>query len=360
MTLRHRIFLYYSVTLGISLVFVGFWSWFELNEHRNVLLREGMDAALKHDLLFETLEVVVFGGLPAILLGILMGRILIARALRPIAVLTDALERTDVSNLSDPFPVSGTGDELDRMAGIFNRMKERLSLSFIQTREFTLNASHELKTPLTIIHGTLERTVTNAATSEAEREGAVAMLEEVQRLSSIVGHLSFLARADAGLMVLNREPVLLHDLVGDLAEDIAILASATDVSVAILHSEPTSICADRMRVRQLLLILGDNAVKYNQAGGTIELTLRSTGEEAEFTITNTGMVLPADFRPRVFDRFFRGDPAHNAAIDGSGLGLSIAKSIVEAHGGRIAFEVLPDDRTRVSVAFPVNSVKSDR
>lgn len=352
MTLRRRIFLYYSTALGFSLVFVGFWSWFELNEHRNVLLKKGVEAALQHDLLFEAFEVVVFAGLPAILIGIVVGGLLIARALRPISDLTDALERTDVSNLSDPVPVSGNGDELDRMAVVFNRMKKRLSLSFTQAREFTLHASHELKTPLTIMHSTLEQTITRADTPEAERESATAMLEEVQRLSSIVGQLSFLARADAGLMPLSPEPVALHDLVRDLAEEIAVLATGANLSVAMPHCEPTTVHADRMRLRQLLLNLGDNAVKYNEPGGSIELTLRRVDGAAEFAITNTGGALPADLRQRVFDRFFRGDPAHHSAIEGSGLGLSIAKSIVEAHEGKIAYEVLEDGRTRVSVSLP--------
>ncbi len=352
MTLRRRIFLYYSATLSLSLVIVGFWSWFELNEHRDIFVREGVEAALQHDLLSEAIEVVLYGGLPAILLGIVGGSILIARALRPIEVLTDALEKTDVSTLSDPVPVSGKGGELDRMAVVFNRMKERLSLSFTQTREFTLNASHELKTPLTIMHATLEQTITRPEATEAERESAVAMLEEVQRLSSIVGQLSFLARADAGLMPLHREPVALHELMRDLAEEIAILASGTDISVTMPCCEPAVVSADRMRLRQLLLNLGDNAVKYNEAGGTVELALRRIDGGAEFTLANTGKALPADLRARVFDRFFRGDPAHNSAIEGSGLGLSIARSIVVAHEGRIAYEVLPDGRTQVRVSLP--------
>ncbi|HRQ88288.1 MAG TPA: HAMP domain-containing sensor histidine kinase [Bacteroidia bacterium] len=357
MKLRRRIFLYYSATLSLSLLIVGFWSWFELNEHRDIFVQEGVEAALKHDLLYETIEVVLYGGLPAILIGIIVGNFLIGRALRPIGALTDALEKTDASNLSEPHPVpvSGRGDELDRMAIVYNRMRERLALSFTQTRDFTLNASHELKTPLTIMHGTLERTIAREGESKVEGPCAVAMLEEVQRLSAIVGQLSFLASADAGRMPLNREPVALHDLVRDLAEEIAILATGTGISVAVRHCEPVEVSADRMRLRQLLLNLGDNAVKYNEPGGTVELALRRAGREAELTIANTGQALPAERRAQVFDRFFRGDPAHNTSIEGSGLGLSIAKSIVEAHGGRIAYEVLLDGRTQVRVALPVDS-----
>jgi signal transduction histidine kinase len=307
---------------------------------------------LKHDPLEETLEIILYGGLPAILLGILGGGLLMRRALRPIEELTEALEKTDVSNLSNPMPRSGNGDELDRMTAVFNRMKERLGLSFTQAREFTLNASHELKTPLTVIHGTLEQMATNEQAAEVDRERAASLLEEVQRLSSIVGQLSFLARADAGLLPSARESVALDILVRDLAEETMILASGAEVSVTLGECQPVSVSGDKMRLRQLLLNLADNAVKYNECGGSIEMTLVRQNDAAVFSITNTGTALPAELRSRVFERFFRGDLAHNSATEGSGLGLSIAKSIVEAHHGAIGYSVMPDGRTQVVVTLP--------
>ena len=352
MTLRHRILLYYSVTLSLSLGIVGFWSWFEFNEQRTEALQGGAAAALRHDPLEETLEIMLYGGLPAILLGIVGGSLLMRRALRPIEELTEALEQTDVTNLSAPVPRTGNGDELDRMTAIFNRMKERLSHSFTQAREFTLNASHELKTPLAIMHGTLEQTILRGDATDREREGAATLLEEVQRLSSIVGQLSFLARADAGLMPLVREPVALDELVRDLAEETAILAAEADIQVRLTDCQPVLGSGDRMRLRQALLNLADNAVKYNRREGRIEMSLQRVGHDAVFTIRNTGSGLAPDLRARVFERFFRGDPAHHGAIEGSGLGLSIVKSIVEAHAGRVSYEVLPDGRTQVAVALP--------
>ncbi len=352
MTLRRRILFYYAVTLSFSLVIVAYWSWFEFNEQRDVVLHGGVEAALKESPLLESLEIILFGGLPAILLGIAGGALLMRQALRPIEKLTEALEKTDVSNLSTPVPRSGNGDELDRMTAVFNRMKERLGLSFTQAREFTLNASHELKTPLTIIHGTLEQMATNEQAAEVDRERAASLLEEVQRLSSIVGQLSFLARADAGLLPSARESVALDILVRDLAEETMILASGAEVSVTLGECQSVSVSGDKMRLRQLLLNLADNAVKYNERGGSIEMTLVRQNDDAVFTITNTGIALPAELRSRVFERFFRGDLAHNSATEGSGLGLSIAKSIVEAHQGAIGYNVLPDGRTQVVVTLP--------
>jgi signal transduction histidine kinase len=238
------------------------------------------------------------------------------------------------------------------MTAVFNRMKERLGLSFTQAREFTLNASHELKTPLTVIHGTLEQMATNELAAEVDRERAASLLEEVQRLSSIVGQLSFLARADAGLLPSARESAALDILVRDLAEETMILASGAGVSVTLGECQSVSVSGDKMRLRQLLLNLADNAVKYNERGGSIEMTLVRQNDDAVFTITNTGIALPAELRSRVFERFFRGDLAHNSATEGSGLGLSIAKSIVEVHQGVIGYSVLPEGRTQVVVTLP--------
>lgn len=353
MTLFHRILLYYCLSLLGTLVLVGFFSWVEFGNQIARIEEGGLNAVLEQNgPLEEALEIVLYAGVPAVLIGLIGGLILVRRALLPIEELTEALEKTDVSNLSEPVPRSGNGDELDRMAAVFNRMKERLGLSFTQAREFTLNASHELKTPLTVIHGNLELMVTNEQAAEVDRERAASLLEEVQRLSSIVGQLSFLASADAGLLPSAREPVALDDLVRDLAEETMILASGGVISVTLDECQPVSVSGDRMRLRQLLLNLADNAVKYNERGGSIEMSLVRQNDDAVFTITNTGLALPAELRPRVFERFFRGDLAHNNAIEGSGLGLSIANSIIEAHLGSIRYDVLRDGRTQVQVVLP--------
>lgn len=352
MTLFRRILLYYCLTLVGTLVLVGFFSWVEFGNQIARIEEGGLNAVLEQNgPLEEALEIVLYAGVPAVLIGLFGGLILVRRALRPIEELTEALEKTDVSNLSDPVPRSGNGDELDRMAAVFNRMKERLGLSFTQAREFTLNASHELKTPLTVMHGTLEQMATNEQAEESDRDRAASLLEEVQRLASIVGQLSFLARADAGLLPSAREPVALDDLVRDLAEETMILASGAEICVTLVECQPVCASGDKMRLRQLLLNLADNAVKYNERGGSIELTLVRQNDDAMFTITNTGPALLAELRARVFERFFRGDLAHNSAIEGSGLGLSIAKSIVEAHQGVIGYAVLPDGRTQVVLTF---------
>lgn len=355
MTLRRRIQCFYAVTLSFSLVIVGYWSWFEFNEQRDVILLGGVEAALKESPLQESLEIILFGGLPAILLGIAGGALLMRRALRPIEDLTIVLEKTDASNLAESVQRSGNGDELDRMAAVFNSMKQRLGVSFTQSREFTLHASHELKTPLTILHGTLEQMLEDAFTPATHRDRITSMLEEVQRLTSIVSQLAFLAKADAGLLTFAHEAVALDELVRDLAEDTAMLAASADITVTLSHCEPVKVSGERMRLRQLLLNLADNAVKHNQQDGSITLSLRVEDQHAVFQIINTGPVLPPELRARVFERFFRGDATHGTTIEGSGLGLSIAESIAQAHGGTLTMDATADDRTRFTLTLPTSA-----
>lgn len=352
MTLRRRILLHYAATLSVSLVIVAFWSWFEFTEQRDVALKGGVAATLQQSPLVETVEIILFGGLPAILIGIIGGRLLMRRALRPIEELTEALEKTTASNLAEPVARSGNGDELDRMSAVFNGMKERLGASFTQAREFTLHASHELKTPLTILHGTLEQMIGDGATPAVHRERITSMLEEVQRLSVIVGQLAFLAKADAGLLETTQGSVALHELVRDLVEDLTLLSAAQSITVTLAACQSAEVVGDRMRLRQLLLILGDNAVKHNHKNGSIHLTLHREEGQIIFRIANTGPVLPLELRSRVFERFLRGDASHSSAFEGSGLGLSIAESIARSHHGSLVFEVLADERTQLTLSLP--------
>ncbi len=168
-----------------------------------------------------------------------------------------------------------------------------------------------------------------------------ASLDELRRLARIVDGLTLLAKADAGQVALKLEPLRFDELVRDNFADAQILAEPQGIQVELTACEEITVRGDRHRLRQLLLNLADNAVKYNQPQGHVTMSLQRAGNLAEFTIANTGPGIPPESLPRMFDRFYRGDPAHSQEVDGCGLGLSIAQWIVSAHNGTIKIESPP-------------------
>jgi signal transduction histidine kinase len=351
MTIRTRLTFWYAGILILSLFVIGLGTYREIDEQlRHEHLREPAEHAIG-----ETSEMVFQVGLPAVALGLLGGWWLTRRALGPVKKLTDAATRIHERNLRDPLPRTGNGDELDQLTKVFNDSLARLDDSFKRIHEFTLHASHELKTPLTVLCGEIETTLRDETLPPDERERLLSQLDEVHRLSKIVDGLTLLAKADAGQVAMQFETVRLDELVRDNFADAQILAEPQGINVELESCEEISVCGDRHRLRQLLLNLADNAVKYNLPKGGVIMSLLKSGNVAQFTITNTGLGIPSEILPRVFDRFFRGDPAHSQTVDGCGLGLSIAQWIVSAHNGTIKIESAAAKPTTVTVRLHVET-----
>ena len=349
MTIRTRLTFWYAGILMLSLLVIGYGTYQEISEQlRRDHRRRPDDHALD-----ETGEMICWVGLPAVGCGLLGGWWLTRRALAPVARLMAAAEKIHEHNLRTPLINSGSGDELDRLTEVFNAMTARLDGSFTRIREFTLHASHELKTPLTILCGETETALRDESLSPAEHDRAVSQLDELRRLARIVDGLTLLAKADAGQIILARETVRLDELIRDNYADTLILAEPQDLQVELNLGDPVNVCGDRHRLRQLLLNLTDNAVKYNRPGGTVQMALRREGGTAEYTIANTGPGIPPETLPRIFDRFFRGKHAQVGIVEGCGLGLSIAQWIVTAHGGKIQIASEPSILTIVTVQIPV-------
>lgn len=351
MTIRTRLTFWYAGVLTVSLLIIGLGTYREIDEQ----LRHAHRRAPAEHAISETSEMVFEVGLPAVALGLLGGWWLTRKALAPVSKLTEAITRVHERNLREPLPRTGSGDEFDRLTEVFNAMLARLDDSFNRVREFSLHASHELKTPLTVLCGETETALRDESLSPAERERFVSQLDELHRLARIVDGLTLLARADAGQVELKLEPVGLDELVRDNFADAQILADPQHIRVELDGCEPLTVRGDRHRLRQLLLNLADNAVKYNQPQGRVTMGLRRADGAAEFTIANTGTGILPESLPRVFDRFYRGDPAHSHAVDGCGLGLSIAKWIVLAHQGTIRIESGPSKLTTVTVRLPLDT-----
>ncbi len=348
MTIRCRLTLWYAGVLAVSLLLISWAVYAEFAEQYHRHHHTSGESPLD-----EIGEIVMSVGLPAMVLGVAAGWWMTRRALKPIANLTKAAKEIDERTLGRLLPRSNNGDELDELAAVLNAMQTRLNEAFRQIREFTLHASHELKTPLTVMYGESETALRDEDLPPAERERHLSQLDELRRLSKIVDGLTLLTRADSGQLNLKMEPLRLDELARDLHGDAVILAEPMAVSVELAACEPLAVMGNAHRLRQLFLNLADNAVKYNKPGGRIVMSLRPSGRVAEFVITNTGPGIRADILPRVFDRFFRGDPAHGNDVEGCGLGLSIAQWIASAHGGAIRIESVPSDVTTVTLHLPL-------
>ncbi len=349
MTIRARVLWWYAGILLVSLGLMAAVLKREWEEQRQQL----RDGVRQDEPVWEEVgEVMLYYGVPTALLVLVVGGWLLRRALLPIGELTRAAEGINLDSLTSRLPRTGSGDELDRLTDVFNAMMQRLESSFRHVREFTLDASHELKTPLTLMRAELESAVRDDSWTTPQRELFARQIDEIERLTRIVDGLTLLAKADAGQVPLKREPLHLDDLVRESVTDAAVLARPSGVDVRLCKCEPVALQADRHRLRQMLLNLTENAIKYNHRDGRVMVDLRRKNGMAELCISNTGPGIAPEKLPRVFDRFYRCDPAHNSEVEGCGLGLSIAQWIARAHGGTIEMNSEPGQDTAVLVRLP--------
>jgi len=357
MTIRTRLTLWFGGILLVSLVVLAGVVHYEWEEQ---VKRLHVDKQAPEPAWQETGEIVfVYGGITALLL--LFGSWwLLRKSLAPIITLTRAAERIHVDNLKERLPSTGSGDELERLTEVFNAMMARLEDSFTRVREFTLHASHELKTPLTVMRAEIETALGEESLTPSQRELFANQLEEIQRLTKIVNSLTFLAKADAGQDALQLDMVHLDELVKDSFSDAQMLGRPHRITVELVACEAILLQADRHRLRQLLLTLTDNAIKFNQPQGRVTMALSRQNGAAVLKISNTGPGVLPEKLPRVFDRFYRGDAAHSSEVDGCGLGLSIAEWIAKAHRGGIQMVSEPDQWTTVIVTLPISRSPSDR
>jgi heavy metal sensor kinase len=303
-------------------------------------------------LLVTILVAFVVGVVPAILVG----RWIAGRALEPVdRMITEVREITDGRTLHRRLAMPLVRDELGRLAETLNQMMTRLERSFAALRRFTADASHELKTPLTVVRAGVERAITRPDMPPETLAALEETLQEVNRMTELLDALLTLARADEGRAELHREPVDLREIIEEAGETGELLAEHAGVGMEIrLPSQPLVVPVDRSRVRQLALNLIENAVKYTPSGGQVSVELGSNDGRAVFTVADTGIgIAPGDL-PHVFDRFWRADSARTRTSEraGTGLGLAICKWIAEAHGGTIAVQSRPGRGTTFTVDLP--------
>ena len=306
----------------------------------------------RRTMLEHLLRVLVLGGVLASLAGILIGWAVAGGALRPVSAMVEAARRVArAQDFGHRLPSANPRDELGRLASAFNEMLAALEKVFDNQRRFVADASHELRAPLATLQGNLELLERAAGLPEGERRAIWQdVRDEVRRLSRLVNDLLSLARAEAGQGLALR-PVELDRVVTDVLR--AMRTEVAQHRLLVEHLEPALVMGDADRLRELLVILLDNAVRYTPAGGEIRVGLTSEpGREVALSVADTGIGIAAEDLPRIFDRFYRADRARSRATGGTGLGLAIARRIVEAHGGRIEVESQPGRGSRFTVRLP--------
>jgi heavy metal sensor kinase len=278
-------------------------------------------------------------GLPfCIALAGLGGYVLARRSLAPMDRMAAQARLITANRMSDRLPVDNPNDELGRLSTVFNDTLTRLQSSFDQMRRFTSDASHELRTPLTAIRSVGEVGLREKRGEGEYREIIGSMLEEADNLSRLVDRLLLLSRAETGDAMLARESVDLTDLVEEVAAQLGVLAEEKQQSIAIEGKGTPKWTGDRMVLRQALINLIDNAIKYTQPGGHIAVHVAQMYRKVVIDVIDDGPGIPEDLRNRVFDRFYRVDKSRSRENGGTGLGLAIAKSAVEVQGGTVSLE----------------------
>lgn len=278
-----------------------------------------------------------------ILLGLLLagtgGYFLARKSLAPVVAMGTHARRIGASNLHERLPVQNANDELGQLAAIFNDLLNRLDQSFERQRRFIADASHELRTPLAILRGEAEVAMSQPGRSAEEYFESVRILhEETSRLIKIVEDLFTLSRADAGQYQLALDEVYLEEVVADCAHSARTLAREKNIELQVDAAAECPVQGDEPLLRRMILNLLDNAIKYTAAGGRVTIACQAGTANCEVHVTDTGSGIPKDLQSRVFERFFRADPARSrtAREGGAGLGLSIAQWIAQVHHGKLA------------------------
>lgn len=293
-------------------------------------------------------------GLPVVLgVVILGGYILTKRALQPVQTMMRAAQDITLSHLSRRLPTLQSDDEIAHLTTVLNQMIARLDESFQNTARFTADASHELRTPLTIIRGELEAILLRQKLEPALRDAVASLLEEAERLVGIVEGLFALSRLDTGEAQTERVRFDLARLAQTTAEQMCLLAEVKHIELVYDTAACVEIEGDRSRLKQVVVNLLDNAIKYTPEQGRVSLAVRAQNGSALLEVSDTGPGVSAVALPHLFERFYRADEVRSREIGGAGLGLSIVQSICTAHGGTVTAANTPPGGCRFTVELPL-------
>ena len=319
---------------------------------RDYVVEVGTSLAASNRVL-RALLLTLGAGLPALTgLAISGGYFLMKRAMKPVRDIIASAQDITLHNLSRRLPATDSGDEIAELSKVLNQMIARLDDSFQHTSRFTADASHELRTPLTVIHCELEAILRDRPLDTDLREALGSLLDEVVRLVRIVEGLFALSKLDTGEARNERVRFDLAKLAETTAEQMCLLAEEKHIRLVCETRESVEVEGDHSRLKQVIVNLLDNAIKYTPEGGKIALTVHAENGNALLDVADSGPGVPESALPHLFKRFYRADEAHSRDVDGAGLGLSIVHSICTAHGGSVSIRNISPAGCQVSVQLP--------
>ncbi len=302
------------------------------------IVQVGSSLEFMEEVLDSVVYIFVIGVVASVIIASAIGWFLARQALKPVSEITETARRIGAESLDERIDIETPEDEIGMLATTINEMVERLEKSFMQIKQFTADASHELKTPLTIMKGEVEIAMRSGSDVTHMKEALASNLEEIDRMSYIVRNLLDLTKIEAERDAALTERVNMAAVLEERFEHLRRFALDRGVDMRILKSMPAVVTGDSVRIGQLFFNLMDNALKYTPKGGVVEISLESDGSAAVLKVRDTGIGISALELPFIFDRFYIVDKARTRSVGGAGLGLSICKEIAISLGGDIEVE----------------------
>ncbi|MEM6916310.1 MAG: ATP-binding protein, partial [Verrucomicrobiota bacterium] len=287
------------------------------------------------------------------------GLFVVDRAMRPVREISEAAENITARDLSARIEGTRNSDpEFEHLVDVLNGMMERLEIGFSHANRFSADVSHELKTPITVMQGEIESALRQCEGGTGEEQRLLLLREETNRLKSITRSLMLLSQADVGELIRKSESIFLSEELTELVEDAEVLTGESEVEIQAEIEEGVVVSGDVTLVRQSMLNLINNAIKYNEPGGFVSLSLESDEKAAVIRVENSGAGIPQEARAKIFDRFYRADESRSRNVDGYGLGLSLTQAIIEGHGGTIELADEGEEKTtQFVIRLPLESGK---